>query len=204
MTLIITCLTDDVVYQISDRRLTSFAPPYNLIDDECNKAILMNSRIVVSYSGLSMIEGKRTDDWIAEVIADGSNKDMSVVANRIRDHATRAFRLMRLPLTESRHAFQCSGWFKHVEDDWYSPGIVTVDNAINIRNGSWLPEAEAEFKIQTHFPYTLPGKCTLSSIGATLSAEEKSSVLRLIRKCVKHPRANSSTVMQGLILVCSG
>ena len=69
MTLILTCLTDDCVYQVSDRRLTSFDPPRAPIDDEANKALIVGGRVAFGYTGISKVNGEKTDHWLTRTAA---------------------------------------------------------------------------------------------------------------------------------------
>ena len=64
MTIVLDCFARDAAFQISDRRLTDAAHPGVLIDDETNKALLLNGRVVFSYTGLASIDGQRTDEWL--------------------------------------------------------------------------------------------------------------------------------------------
>jgi hypothetical protein len=134
------------------------------------------------------------------VIADGPNDDMAQVAERIRDRATADFRQLQIPRRYKRHAFQGVGMFRLRGEADLSPGIITIDNAIDHQNGSWLTDPLPEFKVTTQFPEKLPGGCILNSVGVTPSPQEKSAVLRLVRKCVKHRHATPRTVAHSLII----
>jgi hypothetical protein len=68
VTYILSCITDDVVYQVSDRRFTSFEPPYDIVEDS-NKAVLYENRMVFAYSGISHVGTVRTDEWLAKVLS---------------------------------------------------------------------------------------------------------------------------------------
>jgi hypothetical protein len=200
MTLVLSCLTDDIVYQVSDRRLTSFVRPDHVYDDERNKAVVVNGRVTFGYTGLAEIGNMRSDDWLARVIADGPSNDMAQVACRIKERATLVFRQLNLPVQFKRQAFQGVGWFRLKGEDWYSPGIVTIDNAIDHQTGSWLTHPLPEFQVTTRFPSKLPGGFILDSIGITPSAEEKNAVFRLAHKCVKHRRSTPRTIVHSLIV----
>jgi hypothetical protein len=200
MTLVIACLTEKAVYQVSDRRLTSFTCPDTVIDDERNKAVVVNSRVAFAYSGLSAIGGERSDDWVARVIADGPTNDMAQVTHRIKERATRDFQQLNIASRFKHHAFQGVGWFRLKGEDWLSPGVITIDNAIDHQTGTWLAEPRVEFQVTTQFPSKLPGSCILNSVGLPPSAEEKNAVVRLVRKCAKHPRTTCRTVLHSLII----
>lgn len=203
MTLVLACLTRDVAYQISDRRLTSLAPPYAPIDDEANKVVVVSGRVAFSYAGLAQIgtasSDERTDFWLTRVISSGPTDDMAQVAERIRVAATEAFAKLTCPAAVKRHAFQGVGWFRLKGESAFTPGIITIDNAVDHQTGTWLPEAKDEFMIVTQFPTRLPGSCILNSVGKSLNPHEKRAVVRFVRKCVKHRSSTPSVVGSSLV-----
>lgn len=200
MTLILSCLTKNTVFQISDRRLTNAACPSEVLDDERNKAVVVDGRIVFGYTGLSEIRGEKTDDWLARIVSKASTRDMSQVACQIRDAATEDFGRMRLPSQYKYQAFQGAGWFRLKGEEHLCPGIVTIDNGIDHQTGSWLPAPMSEFRVSSQFPSKMPGECVLNSVGFTPSIQEKSAIVRLLRKCVKHRRATPHAVQHALII----
>jgi hypothetical protein len=197
MTLVLACATPDTVYQISDRRLSHWANGGIVTDDdERNKAVVVDGRVVFAYTGVAKLSGRPTDDWLAHVIADGPTCDMGAVTKRIRDRATDAFRG-----SSHRHAFQGVGWFRNKgsEERW-SPGVVEIDNGIDRNTGGWLSAPRQDFSYATYFPTTFPGGFYSRSVGVTPSVREKSAVWRLLRKCVKHRQTTSRLVVHALIL----
>jgi hypothetical protein len=196
MTLILACLTDRNVYQVSDRRLTLLSNPATVVDDESNKAVFVG-RVSFGYTGLARIGQERTDDWLARVISEGPTNDMAQVAERIRSAATTSFQ--QLPM-RIRHAFQGIGWFRLQGEDWLSPGIITIHNGIDEQTGRWLVGPVEEFRTARQFPSSFPGGCILNSVGVVPSAAEKDAVVRLVRKCVKHQTSAPATVHKALIM----
>lgn len=59
MTLILDCIARDAVFQVSDRRLTD-AYGGTVVDDQSNKAVVVDGRVVFGYTGLATIDGQRT------------------------------------------------------------------------------------------------------------------------------------------------
>src|SRR4051812_26726217 len=112
MTLVLSCLTDDVVYQVSDRRLTTFEVPRRIMDDNSNKAVFVGGRVAFGYTGISHIENQRADTWLLGVVRTQDTNNMSATAEAIREAATRAFRRMPVASRYKRHAFQGVGWFR--------------------------------------------------------------------------------------------
>ena len=54
MTLILDCIARDAVFQVSDRRLTG-AYGGTAVDDQSNKAVVVDGRIVFGYTGLASL-----------------------------------------------------------------------------------------------------------------------------------------------------
>ena len=127
MTLVLACLTDDAVYLVSDRRLTSSRPPHAVVDDDCNKAVFLDGRIAFGYTGLAEIAGTRTDDWLATALADGPTNDLSLTAARVAQRASADFASMHLPLEWKRHAFLGAGWFRLKGETTLAPGLLQIE-----------------------------------------------------------------------------
>ena len=67
MTFIISAATKNAVFQIADTRLTT--PDGSLFDDEAVKTVIVHcydAKLSISYSGMALINGKRTDQWIED------------------------------------------------------------------------------------------------------------------------------------------
>lgn len=200
MTLILTCLTNDVIYQISDRRLTSFSPPRAPIDEESNKAVFVNGRVVFGYTGISQVNGQRTDDWLAHAVASAASQDMAEVANAIKDEASSAFRRMSFASRFKRHAFQGAGWFTNPDGPGLRPGVLTIHNALDSETREWLPYAEGEFRLISEFHKLKQNQFVLTSVGLRPTAVERSAVYQLIRKCVHRRRGRQNGILYALIV----
>lgn len=199
MTLVLACLTPYAVYQVSDRRLVDAQSRDIVIDDERNKAVVVESRVSFGYTGLAEIKGERTDVWLAKTIGDGSSADMAKVANRIRDRATEAFKSWRISKELKRHAFQGVGWLRLRGESDSTPGIITIHNALEPSTGNWLTQSLDEFQVTCQFPSAMPGGCIVNSVGVVPSLEEKSAVVRLVRKAVKRERTAPTAVLRALV-----
>lgn len=197
VTLVLACCTESHIYQISDRRLTTLGDPGQVIDDEQNKSVMVNGRVVFSYTGVSQIGGEKTDVWLTRTIANTPNDDMAQVARNIADRATSDFRRYGI---RRHHAFQGVGWFRLKNETWISPGVITVDNGIDPRTGSWMDDILPAFRVSTQFPSKLPAGSYLTSVGVSPSADEKATIVRLMRKCVRHKNSTPATVAKALIL----
>ena len=203
MTLILACLTERAVYLLSDRRLVDGADPQRVIDDESNKVVVAEGRVVFGYSGLAMIGRERTAAWLARVIGDGPTRDWAQVSVRINDRATADFQKLSHRPELKRHAFMGVGWFLLRDSpDEFRPGIVVTDNAVDHATGDWLDRPLAGFHtgVQFPFPAKLPGGLLIDSIGIRLSPQEEHAVFRLVRRCVKRRDSTLRSVEQGLII----
>lgn len=71
MTLVLTVLTPRFVVQVSDRQLTHRWPDGSETypADPENKATVVADRLCFAYAGAARINGKRTDEWVAEALA---------------------------------------------------------------------------------------------------------------------------------------
>ena len=200
MTLVLTCLTDDAVYQVSDRRLTSFTPPHTPIDDESNKAVFVNGRVVFAYTGISQVEGQRTDIWLAHAIASRPSHDMNEIANHVKNKATAAFQHMKFASHYKRHAFQGAGWFSNPSGTSLRPGILTIHNALDPASRDWLTSAKHEFDLLSEF-YTLKrNQFILSGVGLRPTPAERGGVHQLLRKCVHRGAGRSTAIIHALAL----
>jgi hypothetical protein len=67
VTLILTCVTDRLIVQASDRYLTW--KDGTVADDASNKAIFYCGHMVFAYTGLSEINGENTAMWVVRQLA---------------------------------------------------------------------------------------------------------------------------------------
>lgn len=200
MTLILTCLTDDCAYQVSDRRLTSFDPPRSPIDDEANKALLVSGRVIIGYTGISKVNGENTDLWLTRIAASVGSTDMGAISRKIRDEATSAFKLMNFASRYKRHAFQGAGWFSDPERPTLRPGIVTIHNALESGTLAWLPYARTSFDLVTNFPRIGSAQFHLTSVGLTPTPAERGAIFQLVRKCVHRRLRRQESILNALVL----
>jgi hypothetical protein len=201
MTLVLTCFTDDCVYQVSDRRLTSFLPPHSAIDDEANKAVLVDGRVAFGYSGRSDINGQRTDLWLTKTLTSVGGGDMGAYTRRLTDEATREFSAMRVADRFKRHAFQGVGWFTDpAHPSRLRPGAVIVENALDA-HGGWLPRARSAFRCSTAFrsPPFNRSQFALTAIGNKPHPGDFHFVWRLLQKCVQRRSRREDAVLNAMV-----
>jgi hypothetical protein len=198
MTLILSCITEDAVYQVSDRQLTDPRTGF-LFEDACNKAVFVDGRVAFGYTGLGAMGNQPTDVWLAHTIA-GAGTDMAAKTERVRQRAHVEVRRLPLPGHLKRHAFQGVGWFRLRPEGWLSPGLIWIHNTFDHQTGEFLSTALPEFRVASFFPFKLPGGYLLKHVGFDPTQSERSAVCRLIHKAVRHRRSTLKTVMDGLIL----
>jgi len=73
MTLILSCLTERFVLQVSDRRLTNVVGG-RAVPGEFNKAVGFTNKVTFAYTGLAEIDGEDTDEWLANALASGDDE----------------------------------------------------------------------------------------------------------------------------------
>ena len=195
MTLILGCAVGNSVFQVSDRRLTNLNGVVGT--DTQNKAVFLDGRVAVGYTGLAHIDGKSTDRWIAEVLHREFSKSADLKASFIglSDAATTYFKSLRVGPRFKRQAFQAIGWVKANGESSLSPLILRVDNALDA-NGDWENAARDRFQLREHL-LTCQAGPTIMSVGCACTAREKSSVARFVRRCSK--RGEPAIVMESLI-----
>jgi ribosomal protein S17 len=95
MTLIITVAAKNKVIQASDRRLTHLDG--RLYNDQANKAVCVscnNAVFSVAYTGIAHVDGRKTDEWIADYFAaipDIGQKPIHEIQRELTDYASAAF-----------------------------------------------------------------------------------------------------------------
>ena len=199
MTLILSCINKDTIYQISDRRLIQLQEPYSVVDDESNKAVLLDGRIAFGYTGLASLGGVRTDEWLMKVLLEGSNEDFGLTIDRIKSRANSEFHKLNIPKQFKRHAFQAVGWFRMKTKGVYKPGIVTIHNALDHNTGNWLPEARPEFSVDARIRGKKDPKLIIRSVGVNPTNKENEVIFRNMRKISKHSSTNIGTVENAFI-----
>ena len=201
MTIVLSCVTDDCVYQVSDRRLTSFTPPHAPIDDESNKAVFVNGRLAFGYSGISQVNGESTDVWLTKVAASaGSANDLMLVARTIRDQATIDFRRMTFARQYKRQAFQGVGWFADPNSGDLMPGVLTISNALDPKTSAFIGNARPVFELYDNFPKLRRHQIWLNSVGYRGSPEERDAIFRVVRNCAHRSTRRQHAMLAALVM----
>ena len=203
MTFILSCATSDAVYQVSDRRVTTLSGPNPgaVIDDESNKAVVIDGRVAFSYTGLAEIEGNRTDDWLATRFGHVQTNDLGAVAERIRSSASNAFKRIRVADRRwLRHAFVGVGWARPRDVPGPIPVLLTISNALDPA-GEWESQPRTEFSFVVNRWWETKGGFSIATAGQTLSAAEKKVMWRHMRRAIKRGQGRRA-ILHAMILAC--
>jgi hypothetical protein len=184
MTLVLSCLTERFVLQVSDRRLTNVVSG-QAIRGEFNKAVFFTNRMAFAYTGIARLEGRDTDEWLADALSSGDEENECLLA--VRDRATLALRRLRLPLALKALAFVGVGWDEHPGSDRWMPWICWISNALDA-SGRWRLPPRDEFSIHssvlTHRKHERP--VVLSEVGQRLTQDERVQLMRDLRRYADH------------------
>lgn len=108
MTLIATLVAENVLVQVSDRRISLLHRNGSVTwrDDLTNKAVLYENRATLSFTGFAELEGVKTDLWIASRLAGEANLNDGF--ERLTSDLTALFR--RRPYRGNPHGIVIAGW----------------------------------------------------------------------------------------------
>lgn len=187
MTLILSCITDEFVVQVSDRCLSDLRTG-KPVEQEANKAVFLSNRVVFGFTGLAEIEDKPADIWLRDILVPHESVGHGV--QLVVDEATRAFAGMRMPRASKRQAFVGVGWARFEETgDRLLPFGVIISNAF--ADAGWLPEAQPEFVGDVRF-LPSPGGSVWTDVGG-LPVRRKAGLNRMVR-CVVDRRLTAAAM----------
>jgi hypothetical protein len=195
MTLILTCLTNDYIVQVSDRRLSYWDGTKVVVtDNDSNKALFHKNQFVFAYTGLAKLpirkDGKNIElsaiEWAAQRLYEGKN--LEDAAYRLKYRVTELMdsnQIRKLPKPKRRLAFIGAG-FDEVERGSKRirrPLRIVIENFIE-DDGAFLDEPRDEFRI--HFDSLKSRDATLYIASQKLSEERKIEFTRILKRCVHH------------------
>lgn len=180
MTLILTCLADEYIVQVSDRRLTLASDPAHATSDHTNKAIFLDGRYIFGFTGLAQLGGQRADLWFAENI--NTINGMPLV-DRLHGLGRLLPRTMKFAPPQYRtHAFVGAGFARAGQTASVEPIAVQLSNFLR-RDGRPAWPSDKFDVIIRKIP---PGKDFLVlGAGAELNFSERTALMRSIRKARK-------------------
>ena len=179
MTLILTCLTQEHILQVADRRLTR--PDGTLYDDDTNKAVFYCGRVAVAYTGLAFMEGKPTAEWIGLCMKD--EKTIQSAMNRVAKCAERYLESCNIP--DKRLAIVATGWATFRGAQPIRPYICMASNFFQADSFGWKSTADKQMVVKTGF-LDEKKQSQMFSIGQNLYRKERIQISRLVNRAVEH------------------
>lgn len=137
MTLVVSVVSQDCVWQAVDRRLTSFQSG-KPVSVDANKAVNFANWMIFGFTGPSRLGGQETPSWIADRLAEHSNLDRSVseLASSVQWEAD------RLPPALCNISVDGVGWKCDVHTGEVIANFVRISNFIDAEG---TPLAENDF-----------------------------------------------------------
>lgn len=187
MTLILTCLTDEHIVQVADRRLTM--PDGTLYDDDTNKAVFYCGRVAVAYTGLAFMEGKPTAEWIGSCMKD--EKTVQSAMNRVAKCAERYLERCNIP--DKRLAIVATGWATFRGAQPIRPYICIASNFFLADSLEWRNTADKHMVVKNGF-LDEKKQSQMFSAGQNLYRKERAQISRLVNRAVEHGAKTTALV----------
>jgi hypothetical protein len=174
MTLIISLAMATKVLQASDRRLTR--PDGILVDDNSNKAVCVGCKdghFCIAYTGLALIEGTRTDEWVVDFLISIRAYQMNLVSitEVLEERLTKAF--YSLPKQSKRMTFAVCG-FSNI-----TPFAMLISNFE--RDSVW-PPAEAQDNFTTHLWWLKKRQVTENAYWLSINGTRQAVTRPILRR----------------------
>lgn len=185
MTLILSFISKEVLIQVSDRSL------FNLNTGkeesiETNKAVLYNQQICFGYTGISCIDNKPTDKWLADSLISKEIKPLPDILLQIADKATISFSKMNILNDKKRHAFVGIGWVQLtpvIPGEDLQPIYISISNARD-ESGTWTDQVNKNFLVLYRF-ISPDEKYIFETDGQYLPIEFRNKIRQRIEKAIK-------------------
>ena len=204
MTLIISCITPDYCFQVSDRRLTdlkgnTFEDEYNN-EYEYNKSILLKNEGMFSfaYTGLAYLDDEqRSDQWFIKRIAK-SQLHTTELLNSIAEQCTQAINRIDISKQYKRLAFVGIGWaYTNVKEKTELLPIYIIISNFHDKRGNWSNEIHERFSSLVITPHK-SSNIEVFCAGQLISDDRIMKLKRNLRKCIKSNREPSA---MGILLI---
>jgi hypothetical protein len=179
MTLILSLAAPQFVVQVCDRRVTEFDTS-KLVTDEAIKMVAFGNQIVFSFTGLAVIERKKTDQWLQDELVGLPTTSVFDACKHIAARATEAFRRNPCPHKYKSHAFVGVGFAGELPD--LVPMIARVSNFHDSRGQSF---EEAQDIFVCNFFRIRDGTETWIPTGCDLTPKEYFSWCRQMRRIAR-------------------
>ena len=133
MTMILACASRHRVLQVSDRQLTRIHPITNArssVPEPATKTVVFENRAIFGYTGLSVLERKPADLWIADTISVVADGNVMQAIAEVAARLNRAFRPFRVPDPVPYHAVIASG-FRELPGEAFQSFNALIANSPN-------------------------------------------------------------------------
>jgi hypothetical protein len=152
MTLILSFISNNYLIQVSDKSLFQIGNGTE-ISTNTNKAVLYCQQVAFGYTGISIIDNKATDQWLAEHLSTSTNKDLPDILQNIANSATTSFKKIRLPQKDKRHAFVGIGYVQLlpiIHGEKLQPIYLSITNSLD-PSGNWMDKPDDKFTVWYKF-----------------------------------------------------
>lgn len=179
MTLIITALSENAVFQVSDRRLTRTNG--SLYDDLAIKAICVScvdASFCIAYTGLAQIGSCRTDEWVTDYLASikAGELGFTELLDSLQKHVASTFRGLRNLGRIRGITFVIAGFGRP------GPFMGLLSN-VEDGNGNWLRDIDDNFRARFYFRNDKPmRKLDLVINGREKATETLDKAIQKIRQ----------------------
>lgn len=185
MTLILTCLTQDHIIQVVDRRVTSAGGA--LKDDDTNKAVFYcggSFNFAVAYTGPDEMGGEPTAKWIG-----GCIKDIPLINKAMRTVAEPAEIIFRRNVP-CKFAVVATGWRTDNPAQPIQPYVALASNFVTT-SGKWQDFASDHMIVQGGYPLKNSSSFIFSA-GQNLWPQEEAHLKVNVDRVVKSNTAATS------------
>lgn len=201
MTQIICVLTDEYVLVASDNLVTWGSGPKRgqvVSDKEC-KLVSLCGRNVIGYSGLAVLDGIPTHEWIAKTLTNASCQEPDKAVELLAAKTPGA--VLRFPRSLRRHEYLVAGWanLTHAETGVQvrnAPHFGVVSNFMDA-NGGPTGEASSTFsvRVRSHVGY---GIFATRTLGQILSQSRYRAMTRALKNLARR-KAGPEAAMRLLV-----
>ena len=191
MTMILSCITEEQAFQVSDRRLTLVKPDgtTEVAEDDRNKAVVFDGRLAWAFTGLAQIQREPSAEWLAKRLKATSKVSLSELGEELADHASVDFKRIPVSSDLKRHAFVAVGWWPADSDTRaFEPVIVRVSNMFD-NAGRLQATASETFKTTVSKP---EDSVTILPSGQPVLEDQLSRLRRNLKASMKHDALQAS------------
>jgi len=124
-------------------------PEPKIKNADATKMVLFANTMIFAYSGLAELDGKTTDNWLAQTLHESPSANPSNVLEHLARKATEVFAIINYAAEWKRHVFAAVGWMRQGEDESYKQHFWYVSNYHDC-NGQMSPVASNRFNVNKY------------------------------------------------------